>query len=1149
MRSSVLFIGLFLCVDISRGVVHASELQPISVAFEPGSEIWRGDSWRKFGSYIAQNTPGRLGAAQSAKSRAFWGNKMFMNITGASIPNSPHNTRYIDAMLLYPNSIPAVRAFADKYGYDYESMFLHWNVNHSWNLSPTGTGGAGAGWTTGIAQFDVWDPSGISILTSSNGVVFTNVTSKAWTGGVSLTTSERELYIGSMEPFDDVFFTITAGLSGSSVVWEYWNGNSWGPAVATIDTTNQLATTGKYRFTPQANWSRSSLNGSLKKYWMRARITGSPSRWPQFSKIYGTDLRTGVTNSNGQPQYYGWCSIDNDRSHINTGLSGEYQSLEYEPNPPAECLGRFRWHGRALTVWQGNAIVKNVSNVQRGTHTWSHFAVEDYMLAEAACSAEKATCGFNGIFFDDVHDLNATALVEPIVEKSPAKMMTYTDVGQGAWMSDHMAAMYAAARKKLLEVCPTCKTSGNIGTWSIAKYGDVALHEIAATASGGTVYQRVNGQRIVWDQFRTDQQALTKDLTSTPLTQGLFGITSTVYDRSTANMWAPFDRGNQAPINALAMYYIHANENTALFYTGYSSAAFYDGKDNFLYWNEEPDAIAAVGRLADKSNTAKSIEGEFTTATWITPCPTTTRVKFGTLGEYLLVCRASNSHLTTTSKIWNTYPAGTGIWRIREGFLSTSAPPPVERIFSWGYWFPAMDVDLGKPNVSGWNNGRRWGNASASGGEERNNEQEWIRAANSAGLTMCAGMVNTASDPPTPQAGGCTRFTTPSVWRAIIRRDFTKATIVQNLGWNLTFSDAALGFASTYSDPLYFSGQNESGKDFQFPQAVMYPLRADGYTDNSMCNYTAVGGKDYRTQDGGCTAIRLRASESAILMKAPIQPTAPTTVASETTDAAQARVSVSVFPAEAVSDLGKTTQFTAAISGLADQSVIWAVNGIIGGNPDVGTVTATGIYTAPSLVPAAAIQVTAISKVKPAVSASASVQIASLAPPVILSRDPAAAGEGLVTITLNGGGFDKGAVIKVNGTAWPTTWVSPYRISATSTMVAGTYTITATNPGDHVSTATSITVHPLTVAISPASAILRSGATQQFTATVSYSADKRVTWAVDGVVGGNSTVGVISSTGLYTAPIVKKAGSVVVSAVSLADTTKSSSVKIELQKK
>jgi hypothetical protein len=65
---------------------------------------------------------------------------------------------------------------------------------------------------------------------------------------------------------------------------------------------------------------------------------------------------------------------------------------------------------------------------------------------------------------------------------------------------------------------------------------------------------------------------------------------------------------------------------------------------------------------------------------------------------------------------------------------------------------------------------------------------------------------------------------------------------------------------------------------------------------------------------------------------------------------------------------------------------------------------------------------------------------------MILWRYPAAAGEGLVTITLNASGFDKGAVIKVNGTACLRQWVSPYGISATATVVAGTYTITATNP-------------------------------------------------------------------------------------------------------
>jgi hypothetical protein len=44
------------------------------------------------------------------------------------------------------------------------------------------------------------------------------------------------------------------------------------------------------------------------------------------------------------------------------------------------------------------------------------------------------------------------------------------------------------------------------------------------------------------------------------------------------------------------------------------------------------------------------------------------------------------------------------------------------------------------------------------------------------------------------------------------------------------------------------------------------------------------------------------------------------------------------------------------------------------------------------------------------------------------------------------------------------------------------------------------------------------GATEQFTATVSGQANPTITWSVDGVTGGNSTVGTITSAGLYTAP-------------------------------
>src|SRR3990172_6999191 len=54
------------------------------------------------------------------------------------------------------------------------------------------------------------------------------------------------------------------------------------------------------------------------------------------------------------------------------------------------------------------------------------------------------------------------------------------------------------------------------------------------------------------------------------------------------------------------------------------------------------------------------------------------------------------------------------------------------------------------------------------------------------------------------------------------------------------------------------------------------------------------------------------------------------------------------------------------------------------------------------------------------------------------------------------------------------------------------------------------------VTLSPGSAVVTLGATKQFTLATGETA---ATWSVNGVEGGNSTVGTISTDGLYTAPL------------------------------
>ncbi len=78
------------------------------------------------------------------------------------------------------------------------------------------------------------------------------------------------------------------------------------------------------------------------------------------------------------------------------------------------------------------------------------------------------------------------------------------------------------------------------------------------------------------------------------------------------------------------------------------------------------------------------------------------------------------------------------------------------------------------------------------------------------------------------------------------------------------------------------------------------------------------------------------------------------------------------------------------------------------------------------------------------------------------------------------------------------------------------------------------------VTISPTSASVAAGNTEPFKATVTGTSNTAVTWSVDQTEGGNSTVGTISTSGLYTAPqTVPSPNTVTVKVTSRADASKS----------
>jgi hypothetical protein len=96
-------------------------------------------------------------------------------------------------------------------------------------------------------------------------------------------------------------------------------------------------------------------------------------------------------------------------------------------------------------------------------------------------------------------------------------------------------------------------------------------------------------------------------------------------------------------------------------------------------------------------------------------------------------------------------------------------------------------------------------------------------------------------------------------------------------------------------------------------------------------------------------------------------------------------------------------------------------------------------------------------------------------------------------------------------------------------------TITATSEANKNEFASAtLTIHN-TTAINPASVTLAIGETQLFSATVNGTSSSDVLWTVEGIPGGNTELGTISPSGLYTTPAVVPSSKMNVAAVDASD--------------
>lgn len=118
----------------------------------------------------------------------------------------------------------------------------------------------------------------------------------------------------------------------------------------------------------------------------------------------------------------------------------------------------------------------------------------------------------------------------------------------------------------------------------------------------------------------------------------------------------------------------------------------------------------------------------------------------------------------------------------------------------------------------------------------------------------------------------------------------------------------------------------------------------------------------------------------------------------------------------------------------------------------------------------------------------------------------------------------------------------------TAQVVISPTSVTTTAPASAGQTACSVIPPPVQVALCPASVSVQAGAgPQSFAATLANTTDTSVVWQVNGIDGGNASVGTISSSGVYTPPASMPAsGTVTVTAESAADNSAMASAKLTI---
>ena len=178
-----------------------------------------------------------------------------------------------------------------------------------------------------------------------------------------------------------------------------------------------------------------------------------------------------------------------------------------------------------------------------------------------------------------------------------------------------------------------------------------------------------------------------------------------------------------------------------------------------------------------------------------------------------------------------------------------------------------------------------------------------------------------------------------------------------------------------------------------------------------------------------------------------------------------------------------------------------------------GTKAASGTASTGALTATTTYSLTCTGAGGTSTAATATVTVAASAlPTAALSANPTSiASGGAATLTWS----STNATSCTASNGWSGTKAASGTASTGALTANTTYSLTCSGAGGTSTAATAtVTISTGTVTVSPTAAAITWWQTQQFTATVPGGGT--ATWSVDTIAGGNSTVGTIDATGLYT---------------------------------